>query len=998
MTHHHRYVGPLHTGEPVLSVRRFAAICRIVLGLALAFACLRPVEGQTVPSGGVALVAAADLAVQGSFRAGATTGGAVAARTIVAVTGQPFAQAARIDVQRPTGEFWASAISAPSTQALNAGDIVLVRLRLRAVQTTDESGSVFCQVFAEGPAPDYAKSISQQVSAGLEWTEYFLPFTMGGTYPAGQFTFNLGFGASARPQVLEIGGVEVLGYGKTRTLAEMPRTRFTYEGREPWAAWRAAAAERIERLRKATYAVRVVNGAGQPVADARVRVRLERHAFEFGTAFPAARIVNQTTADNRTFRAKLLELFSAGSPENDLKWPPWEGDWGSGYARTQTLAALADLHRQGLALRGHVLVWPSSRNLPNSITALLPTRDPAVPGKVLAHIDDIVPATREWLGEWDVLNEPYDNHELMDLYGEGVMADWFRRARERHPTARLYINDYGILSGGGLNAAKQAHYETTIRKILAAGAPVDGIGFQGHFEGSPTGLTRVWSLLERYANAFPAQVFKITEFDLDTEDEELQADYTRDFLTLIFSHPKAAGFQVWGFWEGAHWKPRAAMYRRDWTEKPNGRAFREQVNGAWRTDEARVTGAEGRVAGRGFLGAYAVEVELGGRTTRVALVLPASGAEVSVVVDATVDPAPRILRQPLGATVAPGEPAVLRVAVAGSPTPVISWERDGRPVGRGGEVLELKPELGPVEGRYVAVATNVYGTVRSRTAQVGVRTGSRVPAILINLSARGRVGAGEGVMIAGFAVEGGGSEAVVLRAVGPRLADFGVPETLPDPRLRLFAAGAGAVLAENDTWPASLAARFSELGAFSLGADARSAALAVSLAPGGYTAQMDGADGRGGVGLLEVYGPAAGGRGQLRNLSVRGLAGAGASVLIAGLVVSGDLPVGVLLRGVGPGLRPFGVSGVVEDPILRLFEATAGGGASLVAVSDDWGIEDGAVAVQAGAARSGAFPLAIFSRDSALAVTLEPGAYTVHLEGSGAQSGIALLEAYALPP
>jgi hypothetical protein len=56
-------------------------------------------------------------------------------------------------------------------------------------------------------------------------------------------------------------------------------------------------------------------------------------------------------------------------------------------------------------------------------------------------------------------------------------------------------------------------------------------------------MQKVWSLLERYSGAFPGVVFKITEFDVDTEDESLQADYTRDLLTLVFSHPQAAGFR-----------------------------------------------------------------------------------------------------------------------------------------------------------------------------------------------------------------------------------------------------------------------------------------------------------------------------------------------------------------------------------------------------------------------------------------------------------------------
>ncbi len=70
---------------------------------------------------------------------------------------------------------------------------------------------------------------------------------------------------------------------------------------------------------------------------------------------------------------------------------------------------------------------------------------------------------------------------------------------------------------------------------------------------------------------------------MNTDDEALQADYTRDFLILAFSHPAVVGVQVWGFWEKTHWRPRAAMYRADWTEKPNGRAYRSLVLDQWRT-------------------------------------------------------------------------------------------------------------------------------------------------------------------------------------------------------------------------------------------------------------------------------------------------------------------------------------------------------------------------------------------------------------------------------
>jgi hypothetical protein len=96
-------------------------------------------------------------------------------------------------------------------------------------------------------------------------------------------------------------------------------------------------------------------------------------------------------------------------------------------------------------------------------------------------------------------------------------------------------------------------------------------------------------------------------------DEELQADFTRDFLILSFSHPSVVGVQHWGFWENAHWRPPAAMYRADWSEKPNARIYKDLVLKQWRTDLSGKTDTAGRFAQRGFHGDYVITIEAGGR-------------------------------------------------------------------------------------------------------------------------------------------------------------------------------------------------------------------------------------------------------------------------------------------------------------------------------------------------------------------------------------------------
>ncbi|MBC7365529.1 MAG: DVUA0089 family protein, partial [Undibacterium sp.] len=100
-----------------------------------------------------------------------------------------------------------------------------------------------------------------------------------------------------------------------------------------------------------------------------------------------------------------------------------------------------------------------------------------------------------------------------------------------------------------------------------------------------------------------------------------------------------------------------------------------------------------------------------------------------------------------------------------------------------------------------------------------------------------------------------------------------------------------------------------------------------------------------------------------------------------------------LIRGIGPTLTGFGVTGALADPILAL--TTANG--VLIASSDDWGNGSNPGEIAATSARVGAFALPSASKDAAILVTLAPGNYTALLGGTNNTSGVALLEVYEVP-
>src|SRR5262249_9090254 len=142
--------------------------------------------------------------------------------------------------------------------------------------------------------------------------------------------------------------------------------------------------------------------------------------------------------------------------------------------------------------------------------------------------------------------EPWDNHALMDMFGRDRMVDWFNAARAADPAARLVLNDYSN-HDATTDAAHVENFEATARFLLEKKAPLEGLGLQSHIGSTPNAPVHVLATLDRYAKL--GLPLRVTEFDINTDDEELQADYTRDFLTLMFSHPGVIGFQLWGFWE-----------------------------------------------------------------------------------------------------------------------------------------------------------------------------------------------------------------------------------------------------------------------------------------------------------------------------------------------------------------------------------------------------------------------------------------------------------------
>jgi len=274
---------------------------------------------------------------------------------------------------------------------------------------------------------------------------------------------------------------------------------------------------------------------------------------------------------------------------------------------------------------------------------------------------------------------------------------------------------------------------------------------------------------------------------------------------------------------------------------------------------------------------------------------------------------------------------------------------------------------------------------------------------LLNLSARGRAGQGDGALVAGFVVHGTQPRTFLVRGVGPTLGAFGVEGVLADPVLRVFAAD-GREIARNDDWGingVALAGAAAEVGGFPLTPGSMDAALLITLHPGAYTAQLtasmdpNGASAGEATGnaLMEIY-EADRGPSSLANLSCRARIGGEWGDLMAGFVVAGDRPRPILVRAVGPGLRAFGVSDALAAPVVDVFR-----NGNSVAHNQGWSLGTPAetAALVTAMTRVHAFALAAGSSDAAVIVTVAPGDYTLRITAAEGGTGVVLAEVYDLP-
>ena len=149
---------------------------------------------------------------------------------------------------------------------------------------------------------------------------------------------------------------------------------------------------------------------------------------------------------------------------------------------------------------------------------------------------------------------------------------------------------------------------------------------------------------------------------------------------------------------------------------------------------------------------------------------------------------------------------------------------------------------------------------------------------------------------------------------------------------------------------------------------------------------VNGKDATPGIGLVELYDLSPLSNSKLVNMSARGSVGTGDNVLISGFIVGDVESATVVVRALGPSLTSFGVSGVLSDPTLTIYDSNG----TAIASNDNWQDNINAIDIQ----KNGLSPTN--QRESALVLHLPAGTYTAVVRGANGGTGVGLAEVYTL--
>ncbi len=242
------------------------------------------------------------------------------------------------------------------------------------------------------------------------------------------------------------------------------------------------------------------------------------------------------TEANAAAAELVAREFNTITPENDLKWERIQpGRDSFNWGPADAFVAFGEKH--DMFIVGHTLVW--YQQIGNYVADVT---DPDEMRAVLKeHIDAVAGRYKGRIDAWDVLNEAIDDAgegalrawSVPDVLGPDYVTEVFKMARAADPDAELYYNDYNAWQ-----PKKRAGMIRLLKRALANGAPIDGVGIQGHYHMTEPTLGQIEAAIEDIAALGLKIMF--TEVDLNVLPNpysSISADPRLSFENSPFMNP-----------------------------------------------------------------------------------------------------------------------------------------------------------------------------------------------------------------------------------------------------------------------------------------------------------------------------------------------------------------------------------------------------------------------------------------------------------------------------
>jgi GH35 family endo-1,4-beta-xylanase len=363
--------------------------------------------------------------------------------------------------------------------------------------------------------------------------------------------------------------------------------------------WKDEANTRIASYRQREVRVRVADEQGNPAAGVQVDIRQTRQAFPFGAAMSWVLLRNERYAEF------FKDHFNWAVFENESKWYSNERVQGRENYRAAD-ALLAWCKTNDIPVRGHCIFWEPEKWQPRWVRNLSGDQ---LRQAVEKRLESAVKHFHGRFLHWDVNNEMLHGKFFKDGLGESIWPWMIKRAHELDPDAKLFVNEFNILSvDQNFKQVQTDEYVAAVRGLIAQGAPIHGVGIQGHIWHEDI-LANPGVLKERLDKVATLKLpIWISEFDVADNDETKCADNLELVYRTAYSHPAVEGIIMWVFWAGASWRgPNAGLAHRDWTLNEAGKRY-EALMDEWSTEISDRTGTDGVLSFKGFHGDYEAKV------------------------------------------------------------------------------------------------------------------------------------------------------------------------------------------------------------------------------------------------------------------------------------------------------------------------------------------------------------------------------------------------------